>query len=178
MEIEWKAYELHPGIPPEGQPVPWPPELRAERGENFRRLADEAGLPHADRTHWFDSEPAHEASEWARVRGAEEAFRHKIYDAYFVKNINIGSPDVLAEIAESLELDSQDLRVALTEGRYRESVQQQFVQARQVGVTGVPTFVAGGYAIVGAQPYSMFERLMEVLEESRREGTATSDASG
>jgi len=167
VEVEWKAFELHPGIPPEGQPVPWPPELRAERGENFRRLADEAGLPHGERTHWFDSEPAHEACEWAREHGTEEAFRHKIYDAYFVKNINIGSPDVLAEIAESLGLDSQDLRAALADGRYRESVQRQFAEARQVGVTGVPTFMAGGYAIVGAQPYSMFERLMEVVEQPR-----------
>jgi predicted DsbA family dithiol-disulfide isomerase len=28
-------------------------------------------------------------------------------------------------------------------------------------VTGVPTFVAGGYGVVGAQPYETLERLVE-----------------
>jgi predicted DsbA family dithiol-disulfide isomerase len=69
--------------------------VRAQRGQNFKRLADAAGLPYGDRSHWFDSEPAHEASEWAIEQGAGEAFRHAVYDAYFVKNINIGSADVL-----------------------------------------------------------------------------------
>ena len=32
---------------------------------NFARLADESGLPHGERTHWYDSTPAHEAAEWA-----------------------------------------------------------------------------------------------------------------
>jgi predicted DsbA family dithiol-disulfide isomerase len=168
VDIEWRAYDLHPGIPPEGQPIPWPPEVRAQRGQNFKRLADQAGLPYGDRSHWYDSEPAHEASEWASEQGAGEKFRHAIYDAYFVKNINIGSPDVLAKIANDLGLDGDDLREALKEERYRERVTEQFQEAHQVGVTGVPTFVAGGYAVVGAQPYEMFIRLMETVGAQRR----------
>jgi predicted DsbA family dithiol-disulfide isomerase len=32
-------------------------------------------------------------------------------------------------------------------------------KSREYGVTGVPTFVAGGYGVVGAQPYEALERL-------------------
>ena len=32
--------------------------------------------------------------------------------------------------------------------------------SRQVGVTGVPTFVAGRYGVVGAQPYEALEALV------------------
>lgn len=168
MEIEWRAFELHPGIPPEGQEVPWPPEVRAQRGQNFRRLADQAGLPYGERNFWFDSVPAHEAYEWAKAQNGGEAFRAAVYDAYFVKNINIGSADVLAELASATGLDPEGLRQALTDGRYRETVQAQFQEARQLGVTGVPTFVAGGYALVGAQPYEMFEKLMGAVGAERR----------
>src|SRR5262249_6356873 len=146
----------------------WPPEVRAQRGQNFKRLADQVGLPYGDRTHQYDSEPAHEASEWAREQGAGEKFRHAIYEAYFVQNINIGSVDVLVKMAESLGLDGDSLRQALADHRYRDTVTEQFQEAHQIGVTGVPTFVAGGYAVVGAQPYEMFVRLMETVGAERR----------
>ena len=131
-------------------------------------MADQAGLPYGDRSHWFDSEPAHEASEWANEQGAGEQFRHAVYKAYFVENINIGSPDVLVKIANDLGLDGESLRQALKDQRYRDRVTEQFQEAHQIGVTGVPTFVAGGYAVVGAQPYEMFVRLMETVGAQRR----------
>jgi predicted DsbA family dithiol-disulfide isomerase len=134
-------------------------------------MADQAGLPVGERTHWFDSEPAHEASEWAREQGTGEQFRHAIYEAYFVKNINIGSPDVLVQIANDLGLDGENLREALADKRYQNVVTEQFQEAHQIGVTGVPTFVAGGYAVVGAQPYEMFVRLMETVGAERRSNT-------
>ena len=158
--------------------MPWPPEVRAQRGGNFRRLADEAKLPYGDRSHWYDSGPAHEASEWAREHGGEDALRQAIYRAYFVTNENIASPDVLERLAEEVGLDGSDLRVALAEGRYRETVEQQYAEARQIGVTGVPTFVAGGYAVVGAQPESVFHQLMEVLGEPRRGDSQASEGHG
>ena len=74
---------------------------------------------------------------------------------------NIGSPDVLAEIATELGLDAGDLRAALAEGRFREAVREQYDEARAVGVTAVPTFVAGGYALVGAHPLENLRKLMD-----------------
>jgi len=168
VEVEWRAFELHPGIPLEGELVPWPPEVRAQRGGNFRRLADEAGLPHGERSHWYNSTPAHEASEWARELGAEDAFRHAVYQAYFVADENIASTDVLARIATELGLNADDLLAALAEGRYRDAVQAQYEESRQVGVTGVPTFVAGGYGVVGAQPLETLKRLMAAVGEEPR----------
>jgi predicted DsbA family dithiol-disulfide isomerase len=157
--VDWRAFELHPGIPPEGQPVPWPPEVRRQRGGNFQRLADEAGLPTSERTHWYDSNPAHEAAKWARDIGAEEPLRRAIYRAYFVDTVNIGSADVLTQLAADV--------AALLDGRYRDTVQREYDEARQIGVTGVPTFVAGGYAVVGAQPLAVFHQLMDVIKVNR-----------
>lgn len=170
LEVEWRAFDLHPGIPPEGMPVPWPPEDRAARRKNFERMADQEGLPYGERTHWYASGPAHEACEWAKARapGSEECFRRALFRAYFVEHANIASADVLARIATELGLDAVGLRVALEEGRYREQVQAQYDEAHRLGVSAVPTFIAGRYALIGLHPTDAFRRLMELVEQPPR----------
>ncbi len=128
----------------------------------FEQAADAEGLPHGPRTHWYNSTPAHQAALWADEHADGEAFRRAVYRAYFVDNLNIGSTDVLCDLAATLEFDSAALRGALDEGRYRERVQEQFDYARATGITGVPSYVAGRYVMVGAQPYEVFQRLIDV----------------
>jgi predicted DsbA family dithiol-disulfide isomerase len=43
-------------------------------------------------------------------------------------------------------------------------VEAQFEFARGSGVTGVPTYVASRYAMVGAQPYELFRKLIETAQ--------------
>ena len=155
-------------MPPEGQELPFSPERLAAGRSNFERLADEAGLPYGQRTHWYDSKPAHEAYLWATDRGAGDAFKRAVFEAYFVGDRNIASPDLLSGIATEHGLDGDDLRAALAEGRYRARVEEEYEEARQVGVTAVPTFVAGGYALVGAHPIENLRRLVEHVGASRR----------
>jgi predicted DsbA family dithiol-disulfide isomerase len=158
--VEWRAFELHPGVPPEGQEIPFSPERRAQGRQNFERLADEAGLEYGPRDHWYDAQPAHEATVWAEHLGQADGMKRAIFRAYFVQDRNIGSPDVLAELAEGLGLDGADLRAALAEGRHRAEVAEQYAEAREIGVTAVPTFVAGGYALVGAHPLENLRKLL------------------
>jgi predicted DsbA family dithiol-disulfide isomerase len=131
------------------------------------QIAAAEGLPYAKRTHWYNSVPAHEAALWADEQGQGEEFRRAVYRAYFADGLNIGSTDVLAGLAENLRLHAPALRAALSEDRYRQGVEDQFEIARANGITGVPTYVAGGYYMVGAQPDEMFRKLIEtVLSES------------
>ena len=162
--MEHCAFELHPGIPLEGQEVPWPPERRAAAHARMQQVATAEGLAYASRTHWYNSVPAHEAALWADDNGDGEAFRRAVYRAYFAEGLNIGATDVLSTIAESVQLDAAELRSALTESRYRERVEEQFEFARAAGVTGVATYIAGRYSMVGAQPYEVFRQLIETAQ--------------
>jgi predicted DsbA family dithiol-disulfide isomerase len=145
-----------------GQPVPRRPGQVPGARSQFEQAADAEGLPYGVRTHWYNSTPAHEAALWADDHAAGEGFRRAVYRAYFVDNLNIGSTDVLCSLAETLVVESEALRRSLVEGHYRERVQEQFDYARTVGITGVPSYVAGRYVMVGAQPYEVFQRLVEV----------------
>ena len=44
------------------------------------------------------------------------------------------------------------------------AVDDDWKLSRQIGVTGVPTFVAGRYGVVGAQPYEALEALVRKAE--------------
>ena len=48
----------------------------------------------------------------------------------------------------------------LSSRSHSNAVDDDWMRSRQYGVTGVPTFVAGGYGVVGAQPYEAIEQLL------------------
>ena len=164
--MEHCAFELHPGIPLEGQEIPWPPQRLAAARAHFEQVANSEALSYGTRTHWYNSIPAHEAALWAEEHDQHqaEAFRRAVYRAYFVEDRNIASHDVLAELADGVGLESGDLRAALEEARYRPRVEEQFEFARAAGVTGVPAYVAGKYMMIGAQPYDVFCKLIETAQ--------------
>ena len=144
--------------------MPWSPERAAAAHAQFQRVAEAEGLEYGPRTHWYNSVPAHQAALWADQHGAGEEFRRAVYRAYFVDDLNIGAADVLATLAAAVGLDADDLRAALAEGRYAAEVDRQFQYAREMGITGVPAYVAGRYVMVGAQPYDVFCRLIDAAQ--------------
>jgi predicted DsbA family dithiol-disulfide isomerase len=84
--------------------------------------------------------------------------------------LNISDVAVLREISSGLGLDPDEAERVLTEGDYRSAVDEDWQYALKAGVTAVPTFLAGGRTVVGAQPYEVLQRLVSLArdEGSRR----------
>jgi predicted DsbA family dithiol-disulfide isomerase len=170
--VEWRAYLLAPDTPPEGRPYPFPPEVRKERSTGVRQMASEAGLPMGDRDWVSNSRPALEAAEFAREAGLFDPFHRAVFSAYHVEGKDIGKPEVLREIATSVGLDAEAMMAALAEGRYSDRVQEDVDLSREIGLTGVPAFIIGNRAIVGAQPYETFEYVMGLLGREKKDSAA------
>ncbi len=92
-----------------------------------------------------------------------------MYRAYFVDARNIGDLDILVELAQSVGLPAEEARAVLTERRFKDAVDADWAKSHQYGVTGVPTFVADRYGVVGAQPYEVLEQLLDKAGAKRRE---------
>jgi predicted DsbA family dithiol-disulfide isomerase len=60
----------------------------------------------------------------------------------------------------------------VTERRFKAEIDTDWQRSRDYGITGVPTFVAGGRGVVGAQPYATLERLLHMAGAARRNGGA------
>jgi predicted DsbA family dithiol-disulfide isomerase len=71
-------------------------------------------------------------------------------------------------------MDASDLGVALAERRYQTIVAEQYAEAREIGVTAVPTFIAGNYMVEGAQPHAIFEQLIAAAEQG--EGSTAAES--
>ena len=75
---------------------------------------------------------------------------------------NIGRIDTLVEVANSVGLAADKARDVLETRQFQAAVDADWQRARALGITGVPTFVANGRGVVGAQPYEVLERLVLV----------------
>ena len=134
----------------------------------MKTLMDAEGLPYGRRTHTYNSRLAQELGKWADTQSGGAAIHDRLYQAYFVEARNIGDPDVLVEIAGSVGLPADEARAVLAERRFKDAVDADWAKSHAYGVTGVPTFVAARYGVVGAQPYEVLEQLVERAGAPRR----------
>jgi len=135
----------------------------------MKGLMDAEGLPYGRRTHTYNSRLAQELGKWADTQPGGEAIHDALYRAYFVDNRNIGDPEILVEIAQSVGLPADEARAVLTERRFKDEVDADWAKSHSYGVTGVPTFVAARYGVVGAQPYEVLVELIEKAGAARRD---------
>ena len=165
VKIEWVHFPLHPETPVEGRSLA---DLFAGRGVDRKAMhaqmkarMDAEGLPYGERTMTYNSRLAQEVGKWADTQPGGEAIHDAMFRAYFVETRNIGDPDVILDIVKQVGLSVDEAREVIEKRTFKDAVDQDWALSRQLGVTGVPTFVAGRYGVVGAQPYETLERLVE-----------------
>jgi len=83
---------------------------------------------------------------------------------------NIGKIAPLVEIAESLDLPADEATDVLLSRKYKDAVDEDWRRCAAYGVNAVPTFLAGRYLMVGAQPYEELERLVQHVINSPADG--------
>ena len=125
-------------------------------------LMAEEGLPYGNRTHTYNSRLAQELSKYAETFEEGEALNRKLLEAYFVEGLNLADPEVLLDLAESSGLPREETEEAISKRLFRNEVDSDWKRARELGVRGVPTFVYGNRALVGAQPYEKMKQLVQI----------------
>ena len=173
MQIRWIHFPLHPETPEEGRSLQelfagCNVDVGAMQAQMRERMAAE-GLPYGERTMTYNSRLAQELGKWADTQPGGEAIHDALFRAYFVDVKNIASPEVLLEVAESVGLPREEAKQVLETRSFKQAVDEDWAKSHQYGVTGVPTFVAGGHGVVGAQPYETLERLVQQAAANPRD---------
>ena len=164
------SYEIHPETPAEGISLErlFGPAIRNSQ-EGVRRRCVELGLHFEAPELLSNSRLAIEAAEFARDAGRHPEFHREVLAAYFARSEDIGDVEVLARAAERVGLDPADLRAGLAGGAYAARRGAAEAEARELGVTAVPTYIfPGGNRVVGAQPVDYFRRLLTSLTAAER----------
>lgn len=167
LTLAWRGYEIHPEIPAEGISAQRLRELGL--GGQWRRIesfAESAGVPINRPPILPSSRLALEGAESARRAGLLDAYRDRIFRAFFLEGQDIGNPELLADLAAEAGLERSVFLKESRERRFRAEIDRHREEAEDLMVTGVPTFFLHGTPVVGARSgpeyLTVFKRIMEM----------------
>src|SRR4051812_23450 len=135
-------------------------------------MFEAAGLPHADRLEKVpSSRRALVLGEIARDQGHHEELHPRLFEAYWVKGLDIGSDDVLVELAAEIGMDRAETAERLRDwsAALLGAIEEETRQAAEMGVPGVRGwFVDQRLLAPGAQLPEVLERVLTRLGHDPR----------
>jgi predicted DsbA family dithiol-disulfide isomerase len=133
--------------------------------DQLRARGKEVGVVFGTHTLLSNSRLALMASEYARDLGKYDSFHENMFHAYFSEGLDIGNPDVIADVAGKSGLDEKETLSAVRDDRYASRLNETRKEATLIGLTGVPLFVIENkHKIVGAQPIETFRDLLDKIK--------------
>lgn len=177
VQVEWKSFQLDPSLDPKqtqntieyfrekkGFPEAQATQMISQVAQMGKGAGIDFNFEKALITNTFS---AHKLLHLAKKYNKSNEMEEALFIAHFIDGKNVGDTEVLVSLAESLDLDKEEARQAVTTDQWNNEVNQDILEARNNGVSGVPFFVLNGkYAVSGAQPVETFE---EALQQTYKE---------
>ena len=175
VEVHLQPFELNPTMGAEGADATQyltekyglsSEQLAANRARIAERGAAE-GFIFGTRLHVWNTFDAHRLLFWAGAEGppgAQRALKRALLKAYHGDGRNIGSSDVLVEIAAETGLPPQRAREVLERGELAEEVRQAERFWQELGIHSVPAVIIDRkHLISGGQPSAVFEQALRQI---------------
>ncbi|MDR9393490.1 DsbA family oxidoreductase [Roseovarius sp. SYSU LYC5161] len=171
--LQWHPYQLNPEMPAGGMDR----ATYLERKFGGKEAAVQAYLPIAEQaaqaglTINFDviermpnTLDAHRLIHWAGIEDRQTPAAMALFRAYFEDGRDIGDHEVLADIADSVGMDAAVILKLLAADADTEDIRKRDSDFREMGITGVPTFiVAGQHAVPGCQPKDLWIKVIDEI---------------
>jgi len=147
VELEWLGYELFPeelewldyAYTP---PIPNKPAVPSRF--DFFVAAEGIPIPPSTRPHKMRTFNAHEAIEYAKTEGVQDALIEALYRAYWEEGKEINKPEALEELAKGIISDVPAMMYAVGSKQFKDKIVGFDDDAYASGVFNVPTFFIGG----------------------------------
>jgi len=105
---------------------------------------------------------AHEGFYYAKAHGKANDYNHRVYEAFFQEDQNIGEIEVLTQLAKEVGLNEDEFKDALVSRKYSPTRMKALEHAnREANITGVPTFIIGEERINGVVDKGTFEKVLK-----------------
>jgi predicted DsbA family dithiol-disulfide isomerase len=171
--VRWLPFQLNPDLPPEG--ISRADYILRKFGEKdssrYKRVAavgESLGLDmQFDRIKVQpNTVKAHRLMHHAGELGKQDAMAEALFRAYFVEGANLTDDATLAEYAAQAGLDRDEILAYLATDRDADLIHSADVEARQVGIGGVPFFIFNRtIGVSGAQEPDV---LLQAMEQARQ----------
>ncbi|MCP3168476.1 DsbA family oxidoreductase [Myxococcus qinghaiensis] len=173
IQVDWRPFFLRPETPPEGLPLPAHIREKMKDPNNPLKVrAAQEGLTMVDREVIPSTRRAHQATEYARTQGKLEPYHAALLRRYWSEGQDLWAWETLRGAATEVGLEPDALQKAVEGGHFEKVVDDAVTEAREMGVSAVPTFVVGDrFGIQGAQDIAVFRQAMERLGAKPRSAT-------
>ena len=184
LAVEWRPFQLNPDMPAEGVDrmrylvAKFGSEERvSEIFEAIEQAGESEGIKFvferiARTPNTVDS---HRLIEYAGARNAQDSVVEALFHRYFEQGEDISDHGVLTAAGVDGGLDVDELRRYLDGGDGVDEIKKESEAASRAGISGVPCFIfEGRYAVSGAQPPDVFERVFELAAAADSETSAGS----
>jgi predicted DsbA family dithiol-disulfide isomerase len=179
VEIVQRSFELDPTTPKDLD-IPTDEMLAKKFGvgpaqidamhERLRALGQADGIEFRfDRARTSNTFDAHQLVHLARVHGKEGAMTDRLFRANFHDGVRVGDRKELVRLAADVGLDAAEAEEALADQRLASAVRGDEDEARAIGISGVPFFLADReFGVSGAQPVEVLARMLDMAWGKRR----------
>lgn len=176
FQIEWHPFQLNPDMPAEGMDRREYLERKFGGKEGAVRayapiveMAEKVGLKidFEGMKRTPNTINAHRLIHWAGIEGRQTFVVHRLFEAYFRDARDIGDVEVLADIADSCEMDAGVVAKLLSSDADIDGIRKRDTHSREMGVNSVPTFIIDNkHAVPGAQPAELWVKVIgEIMEQ-------------
>ena len=177
VEVVYRSFELDPSYPKDRRETTFAmlsskygmSEADARAAES--RLADLAaaeGLGFEAVRPVGNTFDIHRVLHLGLAKGVQAELLNAVNEAYFGQGRQVFDRDVITEIAAGAGLDERAAGDVIDGDAYAEEVRQDELQARELGVNGVPFFVFDmALGVSGAQPTEMFASALQQAWDRR-----------
>jgi len=171
FEINWHAFQLNPNMPIEGINRELYLSTKfggKERADSIYEQIKQAGSSSNISFNFNEisimpnSFYSHMLIELSKEQNLQNKIAESLFDAFFIKGINIGNLSELTNIAISNNIKNFNEDLFKNRKDLRNTVQTSDENSRSKGVSGVPFFIINNnYAISGAQESEVFKKIFE-----------------
>ena len=134
------------GLRPGAAAVPMDDGMKAYLAHHWRQVESRSGQPFDlaffERDDFvYDTEPSCRAVVTARrmARDKAFAFMDKAHEAFYARNLDPTLTDTFVEIADILELATDEFRDLFESNELKRETERDFQKAREMGVLGFPS---------------------------------------
>jgi len=168
IEIEWKSFQLDPTLSETSGEFTTKQYLMEKKGfsevqynqmqERLNQMGKAVGIDFSQVSPIAaNTLKAHRLLHLAKQFGKQDELKELLLKAHFEKGLNVADSNVLIDLGNAIGIDSEVISKALNDDAIAYEVQQDILEAQNIGVTGVPFFVLNNkYAVSGAQPSEVF----------------------
>jgi len=168
-DFTFKGYEIHSDAPEEG--------IDAEKyfgkghldANRIVQYGAQFGVDIKMKKLVINSNKALRLAEYAKKVGKGDQYNDIMYKAMFRDTLNIGTLEVLKDLAAQAGMSGEEVDTVLADPQYRQTLDDNLAFCRANNITGVPCFIINDkYMINGAQSPEVFTKLFNQIEKGEK----------